>query len=301
MLQVHVNAKQVNKFIHQLISENQADVFVHIDKKSYEKLNEEIVKHPNVRVLQKSVGCEWGDISQVDATLLLMREVLASKNHYDFVCLRSGQDLLIKNQFKDYLTDNTEKIFISSRKMNEKECGMMKINWPKKARKRYTTVHPIRIFRRVLMTFYSIGINIFPNRNKWPKEYSLYKGSQWFTIPFDVAKYIIKYLDENKWYYKFFENTLVPDESFFNTLLMNSPHKKKIVNDNLYFLHWGENLSNRNSPQFLTNKELELIEGSECFFARKFDENIDKSIVEYFVKKVNFSKSIKQEIYKVKL
>lgn len=290
ILQVHNNPNQVNKFINQLISDNQADVFVHIDKKSFEGLNKEIIKHPHVKILQNSVNCEWGDISQIDATLLLIKEVLASKNQYDFVCLRSGQDLLVKRNFKDFLLENKDKVFVNVRKMNKKELGLMKINWPKIARKRYTSAHPIRILRRLMMGFYNKGINVSPNLNKWPSEYTLYKGSQWFSIPLEVAQYIVEFLNENEWYYKYFENTLVPDESFFNTLILNSPFKDKVVNDNLYFLNWGQTLSNRNSPEYLTSRDISFIENSNCFFARKFDENFDTPVVEYFVTNVNFSK-----------
>ncbi len=43
ILQIHKNPGQVNKFIHQLISNDQADVYIHIDKRNDQigsKLNE---------------------------------------------------------------------------------------------------------------------------------------------------------------------------------------------------------------------------------------------------------------------
>ncbi|WP_316569191.1 beta-1,6-N-acetylglucosaminyltransferase [Neobacillus sp. YIM B06451] len=296
ILQIHKNPDQVNKFIHQLIADEQADVFVHIDKKSYENLNGKIVINPHVKVLRQSVNCEWGDIGQVDATLLLLKEVAASQNHYDYVCLRSGQDLLVKDGFKSLLTENREKIYMNYRKMDDKHLGFMKINWPKAARRRYTAAHPIRMYRRILLTFYGKGINLSPNTNSWPKEFSFYKGSQWFSIPFEVAKYIIGFLKDNPWYYKFFENTLVPDESFFQTLIMNSPYKHAVINNNQMFLKWGETLGERNSPQNLTMEDVQSIEKSNCYFARKFDENIDSEIIQYFTEKVKFENDKKKEL-----
>ena len=44
ILQVHKNPNQVNKFIKQLITGEQADVFVHIDKKNFEAVNNQILK-----------------------------------------------------------------------------------------------------------------------------------------------------------------------------------------------------------------------------------------------------------------
>ncbi|WP_147533184.1 beta-1,6-N-acetylglucosaminyltransferase [Bacillus marasmi] len=286
ILQIHKNPDQVNRFIKQLITTEHADVFVHIDKKNTKIISGKIMKHPQVKILPISINCEWGDISQVDTTILLLREVLASKNDYDFVALRSGQDLIVKEGFKQFLTENTDRIFLHYKKVSDENLGFMKINWPSFARKRYTSKHPIRVYRRVLLNCYKRGINLAPNHNHWPKDYSFYKGSQWFTIPFPVAKYMIDFIDKNPWYYRFFEKTLVPDESFFHTLILNSPYKANVVNTNLMFLKWGETLSERNSPQNLTNEDVSLIEASNEFFARKFDEAIDGNVIEYFIKKV---------------
>lgn len=286
MLQIHKNPEQVNKFIDQLIATEEGDVYIHVDKKNAEEVRGQIIEHPHVKVLPNSIHCEWGDISQVDTTILLLREVLASHNDYDFVALRSGQDLLVKTGFKQFLTAQNDKVFFHYKKVSDENLGFMKINWPKFARKRYTSTHPVRVYRRVLLNCYKKGINLSPNQNHWPKDYSIYKGSQWFTIPFVVARYVIDFLDENPWYYQFFENTLVPDESFFHTLILNSPYRDNVVNTNLMYLKWGETLSERNSPQNLTSDDIPLIEASNEFFARKFDEEIDSNVIDYFLKKV---------------
>lgn len=295
ILQIHQNPEQVNKFIEQLISEKQADVFVHIDKRNYENMYNKIIRSPHVKVLKQCVVCEWGDISQVDATLLLLKEVISSNNNYDFVCLRSGQDLLVKGGFKDFLFNNKEKVFIDYRKMYDEDLGFMNIRWPKVTRRRYTATHPIRIFRRILISFYSKGIKFSPNKNYWPDEYLFYKGSQWFSLPFEVVKYIMEFLEKNKWYYEFFENTLVPDESFFHTLILNSHYKNRVVKNNLMFFKWGESLNERNSPQDITMDDIQLIEESGQYFSRKFNQKVDNQVIEYFVNKVKFDTSDKDK------
>jgi Core-2/I-Branching enzyme len=295
MLQIHKNPDQVNKFIHQLTSTGEADVYIHIDKRNYENMKRKIVKSPYVKVLQESIICEWGDISQVDTTILLLKEVLTSSQSYDFVCLRSGQDLLVKEGFKDFLKEHKQQVFLNVRKMNKEDLGFMKISWPRITRKRYTAAHPIRIYRRLLLGLYSKGLNISQNSNQWPKEFDFYKGSQWFTIPYEVAKYMIAFLESNHWFYKFFEQSLVPDESFFHTLIMNSPFKENVFNSNLMFLKWGESFSERNSPQDLTHGDIQLIEESGQYFARKFDESKDKAVIDYFAKNVIFSNRMKNQ------
>lgn len=295
ILQVHKNPNQINTFIQQLISDKLADVFVHFDKKNIEQLVGHIQASEHVRILPRSIDCEWGDISQVDTTILLLKEVLASKNKYDFVCFRSGQDLLVKNGFKDFLMANQTKIFMKLRDVKKNNLGLIGTKWPKIARKRYTSVHPIRVYRRIVLSLYSRGIKISPNTNQLPKGYSLYTGSQWFCIPLDVARYIIDFLEKNQWYYHFFQNTMCPDEWFFQTLIMNSPYKKNVVNNNLLFLKWGKTLSERNSPQDLTTADIDLIDRSGCFFARKFDETIDHEVIQHFANRVKFNTFTREE------
>ncbi len=288
ILQVHKNPEQVNLFINQLIHEKLADVYVHIDQKSYQYMYNKLVKSPNVKILDHSINCEWGDISQVNATILLLKEVLASKKPYDFICLRSGQDLLVKEGFKEFLVENRKSVFLDIREMSYKNLGAMKINWPKVTRRRYTNAHPYRIYRRILQDFYGKGINLFPNTKYWPEDFKFYWGSQWFNIPLDVAAYIVDFINGNKWYHEYFENTLIPDEWFFHTMIMNSHFRSEVVTNNLMYLRMGEELSEKNSPVYLTTKDTYFIEDSNQFFARKFDETIDKTVIQYFTNKIKF-------------
>lgn len=72
---------------------------------------------------------------------------------------------------------------------------------------------------------------------------------------------------------------------------MNSHYKTDVVHNNLMFLKWGETLSERNSPQDLTREDIKSIEETDHYFARKFDQNIDNIVVDYFANKVKFGRS----------
>ncbi|MDR7239962.1 beta-1,6-N-acetylglucosaminyltransferase [Neobacillus drentensis] len=289
ILQIHKNPDQVNKFIKQIISHEQADVYIHMDKKNYEKICKKISKSPSVFILQESVDIKWGDISMVDATLLLLKKVVDSGKTYDFVCLRSGQDLLVKNGFKDYLLKNKNKIFMTAYHVSERESHGAFVNtiWPAVTRGLYeNTFHPYRIFRRGIMYLYGIGLNLFPNPNRLPTSYPIYNGSQWFCIPLNVAQYIVSFVEHNKWYYEAFENSLCPDEFFFQTLIMNSEFKSDVVNNNLMFIRFGDSLKSRNNPITLKKQHINSIKYSDKYFARKFDPKVDKEVIDYFSNEV---------------
>ena len=73
----------------------------------------------------------------------------------------------------------------------------------------------------------------------------------------------------------FFATCSTPDESFFHTLVMNSPYVEG-VKDYLHYIDWSED---KNSPKTLTIEDLEKIRDSGKLMARKFDISIDDNIV----------------------
>ena len=67
------------------------------------------------------------------------------------------------------------------------------------------------------------------------------------------------------------------DEFFYATILMNSPYKDSIVNDNLRLITWEDGSAN---PVILRQKDMELIQKSDKLFARKFDTHVDAKILQ---------------------
>jgi hypothetical protein len=289
MLQVHKNPNQINSFIQQLIQNGAADVYVHIDKKHYRPLSEKIIKHPNVVVLREAAEIHWGDISQVDATLMLLQEVVRSGREYDFVCLRSGQDLLVKNGFKQFLENGSDQILMTAQFIDRKraDAALPCSAWPAFMRRQRPYYDPGRMLRLLTIRLYGKGIRLFPKKRALPDKYSLYHGSAWFCMPLEAVRYILRFLEENRWYYEFFQDALCPDEWFFQTIMMNSPFKSKVVNNNQTYLIWGTSRKERNSPIVLKMSDIDLIQNSGRFFARKFDENVDPQIIDYFRESVS--------------
>jgi len=109
ILQVHKNPGQVNKFIRQIAEVRQSDIYIHVDKKSAGAVSQQILKGRNIKIMEESLDVAWGDISMVDATLLLLRN-FKKLPEYDFVCLKSGQDLLVSTGIREYLAEHKNKI-----------------------------------------------------------------------------------------------------------------------------------------------------------------------------------------------
>ncbi len=87
-------------------------------------------------------------------------------------------------------------------------------------------------------------------------------------------------------YYRFFRNRNCSDESFFQTLVMNSPYVA-LREDYLHYIVWNKG---KNNPEILTMKDYRDMIGSDKLMARKFDENTDKRIIEQLIQKVRESR-----------
>jgi hypothetical protein len=94
----------------------------------------------------------------------------------------------------------------------------------------------------------------------------LYGGSQWWTLSKEALQYIVKHGMTGSTYYKHFRHTLCPDEIYFQTLLLNSPLREKLVNDNLRYIDWN---TGPQWPRMLDETDYEAIIASGKLFARK--------------------------------
>jgi hypothetical protein len=108
-------------------------------------------------------------------------------------------------------------------------------------------------------------------------------------MPIAVVNYIIQYSNDYPSFMKSLKHTLIPEEFFFQTILMNSPYKNRIVNDNLRYTDWTER--NGSIPAYLDISDYLKIENSGAFFARKVDESISKELIELVSQKISDSKN----------
>ena len=125
-------------------------------------------------------------------------------------------------------------------------------------------------------TFFASAPRIL-NRNI--EKLNLYGGSTWFFLRRKHVEYILDFIKNNKRFVSFFRRVLAPDEHFFQTILAGEYSKGEIKNDNLRYIDWSSN-GTEIPPRTLTTKDFDKIVNSGKLFARKFDENVDKEILD---------------------
>ncbi|KAB7671723.1 beta-1,6-N-acetylglucosaminyltransferase [Bacillus sp. B1-b2] len=276
LIMAHKNVNQIARLIDKLDSDTSTFV-IHFDafgdNEEFIELREMYRHKSNIYFINRH-KCYWGDISLIKVELECIELLLNENINFDYALLLSGQDYPIKSlsYIKNELQANRGKEFLQYFELPYD-------GWPNGGydRLRYFHINKLNLRNRhtnALTTFlYKVNRRIKIPRSK--VDYNFYGGSQWWCLSKDCLQYISKFLEEDPQYYKFFKYVNIPDEFFFQTIIMNSPFREKVINDNLKYIDWtGPEL-----PAIFRKKDCDRLLSSSKLFARKFDQSIDEEIL----------------------
>ncbi|MET4082104.1 hypothetical protein ABIB40_002060 [Pedobacter sp. UYP30] len=246
--------------------------FIHIDKKIDISLFFHLENLPRVTFIKNRTLCNWGGFSFVNAYLTALEEILESNERFDFYSLMSGQDYPIKpmQHIADFFSDHLGKNFVSYDEEDKKD-------WWAHAVTRYELYHFTDLKFKGRYFVQKILNKMSPKR-KFPLPIKMYgsSDSSWWTITEDSAKYLVKFRQKEVKLFKFMKYTWAPDEFLIATILMNSPFKDCVINDNLRLISWQEGIAN---PIVFKDGDFETLINSTKLFARKFDMSVDEEIL----------------------
>lgn len=270
----HKNPNQINKLIESLTGDD-IDFYIHIDKKG--DFKKDICEAHNVFILDdsKRVDIKWGQSSMIEATFNVIEEIILTGIKYDYVWLISGQDYPIKSRdfIITFLEENKGTNFIEvidDKQIHRKYLKRTSLYYPKWI---VNNKIWIKVVKRIYIELTG-GYKYTFIKRKNSTGMNFYFGSQWWTLTFDFIKYVYEFYKENKDIINFFKNTIIPDESLIQTIIMNSEFKDTI-DDYLTHVNWEDG---KRSPKTFTAHDIEELKNSKYLLARKFDENVDKEI-----------------------
>ena len=264
----HAYPEQLKRLIGRLTHE-QADFYIHVDLKTDITPFMSIASsNNNVQFVTDRVRVNWGGYTIVQATLNGIKEILASGKQYDYITLLSGQDYPIKTTaaIHSFFAAHPGKVFMHTLSVTDE--------W-REAIPRITKYHlPDMDFpgKHAVLGM----INTLAPVRKFPFSMTPVGRSQWFTITPQCAAYIVTYMETHPEVARFFRRSWAPDEMVFQTILYNSPYQKDMVNDNLVYVDWSQQLP---SPKTLTMADAAVLAASDKLFARKFNPEIDTEIL----------------------
>ena len=207
----------------------------------------------------------WGSFKLVQATLDAMGHF--REMPYDYFINLSGQCYPLRpvEQIKQRLAAE------NSRSLMEYE-PFPRERWADE-RGGYRRVQ--RIFFR---PFKHANVWSVPRLRKMPLGMRPYGGSQWFCLHKKHVEYVLSFLDEHPEVVSFYKRSLIPDEMFFQTILMNSGIQEEIINDNKRYTDWSKKCTPL--PATLLTEDVPRLERSGMFFARKFDTSMDSKVLD---------------------
>jgi hypothetical protein len=237
---------------------------IHIDKKASQEIGDEVSiflqKYPNVHIL-KSKNVVWGGYSMVQTELDGMKYLLDMEMKWDYFINLSGQDYPLKSQeiIKEFLSKNNGKSYIkiADQKKSRPETMNRIENYFEESEDKISE----ETYKRDFMK------GVIP-----------YIGGQWMILTRSCCEFICN-SNEVKKFEDYYLNTLIADESFFQTVLMNTSFDGILVDDDKRAIIWIPDGDIKLRPKTFTETDLDFLQTGNHLFARKFDDNVDSKII----------------------
>lgn len=241
------------------------DIFIHVDEKSCIEEYDVVTHDSDVIFLDNRVDGRWGDFSLVEIEMRLIEKAL-EYGKYVYLHLISGVDYPIASmqEIHSFCSENIGKEFIGfAQNVAESE-----LKWRSQHYFLFSKdFKSASLFKRIVRNLFA-RLQTVAGYRRYHGD--VMKGSQWWSITSNFAKYLLEHRGEVQ---KYFRNTYCPDELFVQTLCWHSQFR-----DNIYrtddefegckrYIPWHDGvLLPFSSEDFLEMKK------SDAWFGRKFSE-----------------------------
>lgn len=258
------------------------DIYLHIDIKAgeidFSVLEKCLTKSKLYLLGRRSIT--WGAFSQINLELDFLKASIGK--NYDYYHYISGVDFPIKSmkEIDAFLTEHKGKEFIHFDKKLDMEMIEYRI-----ARYHFFQEKLGRtsgILEKVEKGLLKIQKVLKVNRIK-NIDLDFRKGANWFSITNDLAHYVVECEKQIR---KIYCKSFCADEIFLQTLVYNSKFKDALYYSaeeerffNMRLIDW-----NRGNPYVYKATDFQELKQSECLFARKFEEEESKELIELLTK-----------------
>ncbi|XP_050427984.1 xylosyltransferase oxt isoform X2 [Adelges cooleyi] len=253
--------------------------FIHVDAR-HDYMFRELLKIEltlsNVRLSRRRHSTIWGGASLLTTLVDAMTDLVQSSWDWDFVINLSESDFPIKSNdaLVRFLAANREKNFVKSHG-REVQQFIQKQGLDK-------------TFVECEARMWRVGEKELPKGIVWDG------GSDWLALSRPFVNYLVTGDKLISGLMQFFKYTLLPAESFFHTVLRNSPFCNSYIDNNLHVTNWkrwlGCKCQYRHvvdwcgcSPNVFRSDDWNRIKNTEkkqVYFARKFEPVVSLTIID---------------------
>jgi hypothetical protein len=277
LITVHKNPKLLARAI-SILSSPDSMFFIHIDQKADIRDFSAIAGDNIVLVPRRDI--RWGEFSQVEATLCLLREALSSPVQYGYFCFLQGSDYPLRSAsyIAQFLEAHQGCEFINLRRMPAPGYPLTKINTI-----RYPSDKPVRRFLMRVLGKFSLSERDY---RKFLPGLEAYAGQAYWTLSRGACEWVMDFVNLNPHVEKYFRYAFTSDEMFFHTVLGNSPFRPN-VRKSLMFVDPDWSVTGETRHQ-IGNEHIKFFElqdkiwvddewgSGEVLFARKLaDDRLD--------------------------
>ena len=263
----------------------------------------------DVSMLQKLDGvdvqfaeAERGDFSPVEKYLSGIKWLLNNNIDFDWLINLSGQDYPVQPLSEiEYLLSKTKydgfleffNVFSPENHWNMREASQrylyqykkIPISLPKWIIPMLKVTKTMNYLQNWFRIHFEYGLRVGTKKKTiFNDNYHCYGGS-FFTI---LSKKCVDFLNDlstkNSHIFEYYKNVLVPDESFIQTVLVNS-NRFDLYNQSKHYTNFSN--TTHGHPAILTVKDYDAMTQKKYYFARKFDINLDRKILDMLDEKIS--------------
>ena len=263
LIHAHKDLGQLNMLVSQLVDDDFL-IYVNVDAKSAIDVND---LHPAARLVLPRIAIHWGQFSQVEATLHSMRQVILEAGPFDKLVFISAQDapLLSNRRLKMALAALAGRELLDCVAVGPQ-------GWA--CAERFQYFHAggalgvlgalaCRVANRLMRV---IGV-----RRAMVNGWQPWGGSSWWSLSRACVEAIVEQVRTDPAIVRFFRRVACPDELFFQTLVMNSPFRTRVVADNYRHVDWAGAGARARHPKVLDARDFAALSASRAHFCRKLE------------------------------
>ena len=289
LISAHTDAPQLKRLIEALHPD--AEFFIHIDKKVDIEGFKGIIREERVHFIEKRTDIRWGTYRQVEYQMALLEAAVKHPKHFDHIFTLSGLDypLWSNKKISQWLEEQGKREVLQGYNMNTPRLN-------EQQRQLYTQYRPLlnllgnrwdgklSIALRKLLT--GLGIRRKLHLTVDGKEWNLYKGSSWWCISEELARYVVDTYKTHPEIRRYFLHSFGPDECLIQTIAFNSTKwaSRCMLSqgdypglDALTPLHY---IVYKPVIRVMTAKDFPELMGSGRMFARKFQSGVSDEVIE---------------------
>ena len=241
-------------------------IAIHFDKsaptEAYEAIAAALGDNPNVVFPKRRVKGGWGEWSLVEGTLIALEaaeQAFPDASHFYFI---SGDCMPIKP--RAYIAR-----FLAEHDMDFVEHhDFFESNWIKTGMKEDRLFYRHFFNERERKDLFYKSLNLqraLGLKRSVPADVRIFIGSQWCVLRRSTTEAVLDLVRTRRDIVRFFKTTWIPDETFFQSLVMHLVPRNEVHNGTLTFLAF----SDYGLPFVLYDDHLELIQSQPFLFARK--------------------------------